>query len=123
MTLLNEEQQRYYCFKDDQLWVGNEQASKATATNRGDSNRGASSIRLYYTVPLLIIGFVLASAGTSGALEGVVFGLGVLLWAIGALGTVYWVVNRFAGPRAAKWAVGLVVLSLVIDLIFGQREE
>ena len=81
-----------------------------------DSNLTVSSIKLTYTVPFLIAGFLVASAG------GVLFGLGVLLWMVGLLGTVYWVINRLAGPRAAKWVVGLIVLSLIIELFFGQDD-
>ena len=99
--------------------------NRIAADKRPDSNQHASSIRLSYTLPLLILGFLLASAGnSSSAFAGVLFGFGILLWMIGALGTVYWLVNRLAGPRAAKWAVGLLILSLIIELIFGgQRDD
>ena len=90
--------------------------NRIIADERPDSNPSASSIKLTYTLPLLIAGFLLASAGS------VLFGLGVLLWVVGLLGTVYWAVNRLARPRAAKWAVGLILLSLIIELVFGQDD-
>jgi hypothetical protein len=54
----------------------------------------------------MIAGFLLTSAGTHpGAIQGLLFGFGILLWVIGGLGTVYCVVYRLAGPKAAKLVV------------------
>ena len=83
-----------------------------------------SSTNLYYTLPLLILGFVLASAGTSSnPFAWAVFGFGVVLWAIGVLGIVYSVACRLAGPRAAKLAVAALLMTVLIPLIFGGKRD
>jgi hypothetical protein len=71
-------------------------------------DRDALSTWLISSVLFMIAGFVLVSAGAS---NGMLFLPGILLWVIGVLGAVYWVVNRLAEPRTAKWTVGLLVLS------------
>lgn len=98
--------------------------NRTTANKHTNSDRASSSIRLTYTVPLLIIGFILTSIGpSSGAFADVLFGSGILLWIIGVLGTVYWIVNRLAGPRVAKLIVGLLLLTLLSQVLFGGREK
>jgi len=91
------------------------------------SNRDASSIRLIHTIPLLVAGFVLTSSSTNlvgvGVFQDLLFASGILLWIVGVLGSVYWVANRFAGAHTARWAVGILLLGLVIDLMFGQRDD
>ena len=75
----------------------------------------------------MILGFFLVSTSTSltspGALQDMLFGFGILLWIVGVLGSLYAVVNRLAGPRAAKWAVGILLVALIIELIFGKRND
>lgn len=73
----------------------------------------------------MVLGFFLASASTSltspSGFQDLLFGFGVLLWIIGVLGTVYAVVNRLAGQRAAKLAVVVLVLTLIIKIISGEH--
>jgi hypothetical protein len=100
-------------------------ASNRTAPNKQtNSDRGPSSIRLTYTVPLLLVGFILTSVGSSPSpFAGVLFVSGILLWIIGVLGTVYCVMRRLAGPTAAKLVVGLLILTLLSQVIFGRAEK
>jgi hypothetical protein len=68
----------------------------------------------------MIAGFVLTLFGHS---IGMLSLSGIILWVIGVLGALYCVVNRLAGSRAAKLAVGVLLLALIIKLIFGQRDD
>jgi len=80
----------------------------------------AFSTWLISSVLLMIAGFVLALFGRS---IGMLFLSSILLWIIGVLGAVYSIVRRLAGPRAAKLAVGILLLALIIKLIFGERHD
>ena len=90
--------------------------NRITLAKQLTPNRRTSPIKLSYTVPIMIVGFVLAYSGLW-------FLLGIVLWSIGFLGSVYAVVNRLAGARAAKWAVLLIVLVFIIEVVFGQRKD
>jgi len=74
-------------------------------------------------VLLVIAGFLLTSASSSTAseLQDVLFGSGILLWIVGVFGTVYCIVRRLAGPRAAKLAVLALLLILLSEVIFSKR--
>lgn len=74
-------------------------------------HRDAFSTWLISSVLIMITGLVLAS---SGAGNGMLFLSAILLWVIGVLGAVYSIVRRLAGPRAAKLAVGILLLALII---------
>ena len=83
-----------------------------------------SPVRLTYTVPLMMVGFLLTFAGTShSAFQGALFGSGILLWIIGGLGTAYCIVNRLSGPKAAKLVVAFLIFTLLAEIIFGPRRD
>jgi hypothetical protein len=104
-----------------------EDRNRLRTNSRINEHRSRSSIRLLYTVPLMIVGLFLVSSSTSltnpGGFQDFLFGFGVLLWIVGVLGSVYAVVNRLAGPRAAKWAVVLLIFVLLSQVIFRGREK
>ena len=82
------------------------------------------SIKLIlFFVLLVIAGFLLtgASSATASGLQDVLFGSGILLWIVGVFGTVYCIVRRLAGPRAAKLAVLALLLILLSEVIFSKR--
>ena len=81
------------------------------------------SIKLIlFFVLLVIAGFLLTSASSAASgLQDVLFGSGILLWIVGVFGTVYCIVRRLAGPRAAKLAVLALLLILLSEVIFSKR--
>jgi hypothetical protein len=103
------------------------QRNSRAKNSRTNSRKSRSSIRLVYTVPIMILGFFLVSTSTSltnlGGFQDMLFVFGILLWFFGFMGTVYAIVNRLAGPRAATWAVVLLTLALLTQVIFGAHEE
>ena len=81
------------------------------------------SIKLIlFFVLLVIAGFLLtgASSSTASGLQDVLFGSGILLWIAGVFGTIYCIVRRIAGPKAAKLAI-LVLLLIFLSEIFSKR--
>jgi hypothetical protein len=44
MQLLDEAEQRYYCFKDDQLWLGKEQKLKGRTASEASGSQGEQSV-------------------------------------------------------------------------------
>jgi len=70
---------------------------------------------------ILPAGFMLTLAGT--ALQGRLFGFGISLWVVGVFGSVYSIVRRLWGPRAAKLAVLTLFVILLGELFSGKRNE
>ena len=70
---------------------------------------------------VVLAGFLLTSlSSAAGGLQDVLFGSGILLWTVGVFGTVYCIVRRIAGPKAAKLAI-LVLLLIFLTEIFSKR--
>ena len=85
--------------------------------NLKDRSAWVSLKLIAFFLSCLPIGFVLASAG------GALFGAGIIFWIIGVFGSVYSIVRRLWGPRAAKFAVLVLVLILLWELFSGKSRE
>jgi len=83
----------------------------------------SAEVILFFLVPLTA-GFVLTMVGTtqSGS-QDILFGSGIALWVTGVFGSVYCIVRRLAGRKAANLAVLALILILLAELFSGKGRE
>ena len=93
-------------------------------SDREDNSLWVSWRFILFFLLLLPLGLVLTSASTAqSGLQDALFGSGIVLWVTGVFGSVYCIVRRLAGRKAANLAILALILILLAELFSGKRDE
>ena len=87
---------------------------------RKPASTWVSGKAILFFLLLLPVGFILTLTGTA---QGALFGPGILLWVVGVFGSVYCIIRRLWGPKAAKMAVLFLFLILLWKVFSNKRED
>jgi len=95
----------------------------APVASSSPSVRQGKSASIWVSWEVILFFLLLLPAGFMFTSQSALFGFGILMWVVGVFGSVYCVVRRLWGPKAAKLAVLVLVLILLWELFSGKGRE